>query len=1220
LRKVQPGSDRFVNEKYADAISAILNQWSAALLRSPLASPEIAKVLAPNFAGSSLTPVESRVVRSSSELRVRENRFAGQKNLDGAAFLKAWDAAFAAYSKIEVAEFQITRIGAQSSSDPLQLQTQVRYEIVGSSAEFHREQRVGNWQMIWEAAASDDYRLVNLRVLDESQARSSSPIYVDITSAALGSSPSYSAQILHGTDYWRTVLDGASGIDIYGHNGVSVADIDNDGFDDLYVCQPAGLPNRLYRNRGDGTFEDITESSGLGILETTACALFADFNNDGLQDVMLVRANGPRLFLNEGGGKFREKTDAFQFANPPQGTFTGAAVADYDRDGWLDVYFCLYTYYQGTGQYRYPSPYHDADNGPPNFLLHNQRDGTFRDVTAETGLNQNNTRYSFACAWNDYNRDGWPDLYVVNDFGRKNLYRNNGDGTFTDVAPQTGVEDVGAGMSISWLDYDNDGSDDLYVGNMWTSAGVRISTQDEFKKDSSPQVRSLYQKHAMGNSLLRNRRDSFEDVTRSSGVGVGRWAWSSEAFDFDHDGFPDLYIANGMVSGPSRTDLNSFFWRQVVANSPDQAVAAHDYEQGWNAINELIRADGTWSGYERNILYANNRDGTFSDISAAAGLDFIEDSRSFALADFDHDGRLEIFLKNRNAPQLRLLKNVAEKLPASISFRLAGTKSNRDAVGAFITIDTGLGRQTRSVQAGSGFLSQHTKDVFFGLGEAKGPVQASIRWPSGLVQELHDLPADHRIWVEEGKPTARLVPFKRAAAHNSPHAESSQSEVLPTRVETWLLSPAPAGDFSLPDLAGKTRTLSALRDKPVLLYFWTTRSEDCIAGLKILQKSYTRSESEGPHLIAVNVDGFLANDGKDENAQSEDLAAFAKEHGLQIPIVRASEDLAAVYNILFRQIFDRHRDMSLPTSFLIDRAGNIVKIYQGSVAAERVEDDCRKIPKTDDERLSLALPFPRGKHTLEFGRNYLSLGTLFFQRGYLDQAAVSFQQALQDDPTSAEALYGIGSVYLNQNKNAAAREVFERCVKLPATYPETLPDAWNNLGVLATREGRMQESVGYFQQALKVRPNHLLSLDNLGNAYRALKQFDDARKVLEQAVAVSPEDPEANYSLGMVYAATDDTGKAYDYLQQALKARPKYPEALNNLGVLYLITRRRDDAVASFEQCIRVAPAFDQAYLNLARVYALEGSREKARSVLNDLLKQQPGHAMARQMLGQLQP
>ena len=1221
LLKVQPGLDRFIGEKYAGAIAGILNEWSTATLRSPQDKQAIVKTLAPNFAGSSLRPVESRLVRSSGALQVKQNGFADGRSINRDGFTSEWKSRLAVYSKIEVAELQIIGIdwtGSQSVSDPLHVQTQVRYEIVGTGSGFHREQRIGNWDMGWESPSPTDFRLVSLRVLDETEARSTSPIYVDVTAAALGSNSSYSAQMLHGTDYWRTVLDGATGIDIYGHNGVSVADIDNDGYDDLYICQPAGLPNRLFRNRGDGTFEDITEYSGLGILENTSCALFADFNNDGLQDVILVRATGPLLFLNEGGGKFRQKPDAFQFANPPQGTFTGAAVADYDRDGWLDVYFCLYDYYQGTGQYRYPFPYHDAENGPPNFLMRNQRDGTFHDVTADSGLNKNNTRYSFACAWNDYNRDGWPDLYVVNDFGRKNLYHNNGDATFTDVAPASKAEDVGAGMSVSWLDYDNDGADDLYVANMWTAAGVRVSMQQQFKNDSSPHVRALYQKHAMGNSLLRNQGDAFVDLTQRSGVGMGRWAWSSDALDFDHDGFPDLYIANGMVSGPSRTDLNSFFWRQVVANSPDERGAAHDYEQGWNAINELIRADGTWSGYERNVLYANNRDGTFSDVSAAVGLDFIEDSRSFALADFDHDGRLEICLKNRNAPQLRLLKNTLETLPPSIAFRLQGAKSNRDAVGASVTIDTGLARQTRSVQVGSGFLAQHSKEVFFGLGDVEAPVKASIRWPSGFVQDLSDLPVNHRIWVEEGKKPARIEPYKSAGIASRSSSDLQEGEPLPENVETWLLAPVQAPDFSQPDLSGQVQALSAFRGKTVLLHFWTTRSGRSHVDLEALQKNDSRWASEGLQVIALNVDEFATTG--DKNAAPNDLQVLARERHLSIPIGSATGDVAAIYNLLFRQLFDRHRDLSLPTSFLIDRDGNIVKVYQGALAVENIGGDLRKIPTTDDQRLALALPFPPGNHTLDFGRNYLSLGTLFFQRGYLDQAKVWFQQALRDDPSSAEALYGVGSVYLNQNKNADARETFERCVNLQATYPDTLPDAWNNLGVIATREGRVRESIAYFQRALKLSPNHLLSLDNLGNAYRSQKQWDQARKVLEQAIRVSPEDPEANYSLGMVYAATDKTDRANEYLQRALKFRPNYPEALNNLGVLYLITHRRDDAVASFEQCIRVAPGFDQAYLNLARVYVLEGSREKARSALTDLLTQQPDHAIAKQMLQQLRP
>ena len=1219
LLKAQAGLDDFVTEIYADQISAILAQWSSGLLQSPQNIGAIEKVLAPNFAAAPLKPAESRVVRRGPPVEVRRNTFSELPSLDRRAFLEELRSSLSRFTKILTAEFQVTSVDA--SSMPIQLRTRVRYEIVGSGGDFYREQRVGSWDLLWEVS-SGEFRLRTWQSLEETQSCALAPTYVDITGAALGSNASYTAQLLHGSDYWRTVLDGACGIDIYGHNGVSVGDIDGDGFDDLYVCQPAGLPNRLYRNRGDGTFEDITDSSGVGVIEDTACALIVDVDNDGRQDLIVVRKNGPVLFLNDGGGKFHQKPDAFRFANPPQGTFTGAAVADYDRDGWLDIYFCLYVYYQGTEQYKYPSPYFDAENGPPNFMMRNNRDGTFRDVTAETGLNKNNTRYSFCCGWGDFNRDGWPDLYVVNDFGRKNLYRNNGDGTFTDIAAEARVEDIGAGMGVCWFDYDNDGAEDLYVANMWTAAGERITMQDAFKKTSPADVRMLYHKHAMGNSLFHNstpnpaqaaRVSAFEDCTSSAGVGVGRWAWSSDSWDFDHDGFADLYVTNGMVSGPKREDLNSFFWRQVVALSPDQAQPSHDYEQGWSAINELIRSDGTWSGYERNVFYANNGDGTFSDISGVIGVDSAEDGRSFALADFDVDGRQEVFLKNRNAPQLRLLKNVAPSLPPSISFRLHGTKSNRDAIGAVITIKTERGLQTRSLQAGSGFLSQHSKDVFFGLGAARGPLTASIRWPSGLVQTLRDLPINHRVWVDEGAEPFRVEPF-RAPTDKTKFGElkPQPAEILPSIAETWLLAPIAAPEFALPDRSGRPQSLSSLRGKTVLLHFGATADERTRKDWSAFEQHYANWTAQGLQLLVLVFDevapgreAISAHPGNEKRIYS-------------FPILPGTDDVAGIYNILYRYMFDRRRDLGLPTSFLINSKGEIVKVYQGSIDPAHLEQDFRHIPQTPAERLVRALPFSGRAEVTDFSRNYLSYGSVFFQRGYLDQAEASFQLALRDDPESAEAMYGIGSVYLNQQKTAEARQCFERALKLRASYPDTLARAWNNLGLLAGQAGRTAEAIADFQEALRLSPDNRIALNNLGRAYRVQKRYDDAREAYEHVLRLGPDDPDANYGLGMMYAQNDDTDHAFECLQRALKARPVFPEALNNLGILYLRTDRVKEAVATFQESIRVAPRFDQAYLNLARVYAVEENPEKARAVLQDLLKQHPDHPAALSMLQEL--
>jgi tetratricopeptide (TPR) repeat protein/peroxiredoxin len=1215
LRKVAAGFDEFVTEKYQDRIAEIFAEWSSQLLQSSQHTAALGKVLAAGFLGSSLKAGRLKMVNDSAPFKVWQIEYPPEPTLGAEMFLSELRSSLGGLAKLVTAEFQVIHIRAESSpssanSESTSLVTTIRFELIGTGTGFHREQRIGHWELRWEMLASGEMRLEKWRALDEQRGRAFVPVFQDITSHAFGNNPSYASQLIPGTDHWRTVLDGASGIDIYGHNGVSVGDVDGDGLDDLYICQPAGLPNLLFRNRGDGTFEDITDSSGLGILENTACALFADIDNDGRQDLIVVRSDGPLLFLNQGSGRFSRKPDAFQFASPPQGTFTGAAIADYDRDGWLDIYFCLYAYYQGTDQYRYPMPYYDAENGPPNFMMRNNRDGTFHDVTKQCGMDQNNTRFSFCCSWGDYNGDLWPDLYVANDFGRKNLYRNNGDGTFTDVAREAGVEDVGAGMSVAWLDFDKDGREDLYVADMWTAAGIRISEQEVFQKGAGQAARALYRKHAMGNSLYRNLGERFEDVGARSGTTMGRWSWSSDAWDFNHDGYPDIYIANGMVSGSMREDLNSFFWRQVVANSPNDARPSHEYEQGWNALNELIRADRTWSGFERNVFYLNNGDGTFSDVSGIAGLDFLEDGRTFALGDFDGDGRLEVVLKNRNSPQLRFLKNVLPDLPPAISFRLSGKKSNRDAVGARITVETESGPQSRILRSGSGFLAQHTKEIVFGLGTAKQPVEVTIQWPSGLSQKLRDLPVNHRIWVEEGVPPTRMEPFVKFSSLPALETSSTPADDMEKPVETWLLVPVLAPDFSLRDLGGRSETLSARRGKAVLLHFWSASLAGSGRDLEEFEQSHEVWARKGLQLLTINVD-----------AAQGDAASRAQvpAGNPSFPIVNASQDVIATYNLLYRQLFDRHRDMSVPSSFLVDPGGNIVKIYRGQVLKTQFEADFQSMPRSDSERLSKALPFAGVSESYEFERNYLSLGFVFFERGYFEQAEAFFEQALKNDPKSAEALYGLGSAYLQQQKPAEARDCFRRALQLHASYPGTLPNAWNNLGILDAREGKTDLAIEHFQRALQIDPEHTVALQNLGSAYRQKKDWPQAKRMLERALALNPDDPEANYSLGMVYAQQNDTERAYDYLQKALASRPDYPEALNNLGILYLRTRRPEEAKRSFEESVRVAPAYDQAYLNLARVYVIEGDREKAKAVLLELLKQHPDHAQANEALKQLQ-
>ena len=212
------------------------------------------------------------------------------------------------------------------------------------------------------------------------------------------------------------------------------------------------------------------------------------------------------------------------------------------------------------------------------------------------------------------------------------------------------------------------------------------------------------------------------------------------------------------------------------------------------------------------------------------------------------------------------------------------------------------------------------------------------------------------------------------------------------------------------------------------------------------------------------------------------------------PILQATQDVIAIYNLLFRSLFDRHRDLSLPTAFLVDEAGDIVKIYQRIIADEHFGEDFRNIPRTDAERIAKALPFPGADTGYVFGRNYLSLGSVFYERGYPETSETFFRRALQDDPASAEALYGLGSVYLQQQKLKEARESFERVLKLQSSYPGTIPNAWNNLGILSAREGNTTAAIEFFQRALQIDPAHLIALLNLGNAYRQRKELGGSKK------------------------------------------------------------------------------------------------------------------------------
>ena len=409
------------------------------------------------------------------------------------------------------------------------------------------------WSTVWRLPAGGTPLLLRVEVADYEETRAPrGPLFVDVTEAAVGHNPSYREQLLQPPDAWLNRITKASGYNKTGWQGVSIADVNGDGLDDLFLPEQGGLPNRLYVQNREGTFDDRSAEAAVDFLERALAGLFVDLDNDGDPDLVLSSRPAVLVLENDGSGGFARVR--YIAGDIPDSNSLSAA--DYDNDGDLDLYVCGYRRAYDERGVASPVPYHDANNGGRNVLLRNDGGFRFVDATAEAGLEANNRRFSLAASWEDIDGDGDADLYVANDYGRNNLYRNDG-GRFVDIAADVGVEDISSGMSVSWADYNRDGLMDVYIGNMFSAAGNRITYQRKFERDrqrAGPLAQ--VQRMARGNSLFAGASGGgFVDRSVEANVTMGRWSWSSVFADINNDGWEDLVVANGNLTQTLPDDL-----------------------------------------------------------------------------------------------------------------------------------------------------------------------------------------------------------------------------------------------------------------------------------------------------------------------------------------------------------------------------------------------------------------------------------------------------------------------------------------------------------------------------------------------------------------------------------------------------------------------------------------------------------------------------------------
>ena len=503
---------------------------------------------------------------------------------------------------------------------------------------------------------------------------------------------------------------------------VSVADFDGDGNPDLYFTNSRfGEPNALYRNKGDGTFDDVAASVGLADLNragdgVSMGAVWGDFDNDGREDVLVYRYGYPALFRNVDGRHFQDVTAQ---AGLRRWVNSNSAIwIDYDRDGLLDLYITAYfrdfdLWHLETTKIMHNS-FEFATNGGKNLLFHNVGGGKFEDVTDKMGVGT--TRWTLAAASADFNDDRWPDIYVANDYGPEELYLNDHGKRF--VLTTAGLESESkSGMSATLGDAYNRGRLDAFVTN--------ISERGYLFQNNNLRLNEMSETHR------------FRNVAEGAVADAG-WAWGAQFGDLNNDGANELFVANGFISA----DRNKSYWYSMSKIAGANGRFFEDAAT-WPAFG-----NASLSGYERSRVYMNRGVAGWMDVAQKVGVTDLYDGRAVALADLSSRGGVDVIVANQNQPAV-LYRDYPDSTNHWIGLKLVGTRSNRSAIGAEVVLESGDLRQRRVVDGGSGFSSQNDRRIHFGLGSREWVDRVIIDWPSGARQILPRPLIDRFITVTE---------------------------------------------------------------------------------------------------------------------------------------------------------------------------------------------------------------------------------------------------------------------------------------------------------------------------------------------------------------------------------------------------------------------------------------------------------------------------------------
>ena len=625
-----------------------------------------------------------------------------------------------------------------------------------------------------------------------------------------------------------------------------------------------------------------------------------------------------------------------------------------------------------------------------------------------------------------------------------------------------------------------------------------------------------------------------------------------------------------------------------MSQSPQQETGSKTYQDAWRAINVLIRSDGSWSGRERNVCYRNNGDGGFTDVAFVSGLDLDADGRSFVPFDVDGDGDLDLILKNRSGVRLRAFRNDSVG-GGLLTVTLQGTESNRDGVGAKVFLWTDVGRQVREVVSGGGYLSQTSRAAQFGIPGGARVESVEVLWPSGNRDRLEDPPDAGIIRVVEGSGE-----WTRPSSGAEPVAGESSGLLSQS---TWLAEPAPAPPIELPSLDGSW-SLSEGQEAYTVLNFWASWCPPCRTELADFRDHHEAFSHAGIRVAAVSVDA------PEERGAVE---RFAAEERLPFPVLFADDRTVNSYTIVNERLFDRRRNLAIPTSFLLDRNKRIVKVYRGGVQAEQILEDAAAGKGS-------ALPF-EGRW-IESGpsRDMAELATAFADRGLTGTARIYFEEALRQGRETPELFNNYSGLLLQEGDVDEAVRYLKRSLALNSHQP----NARVNLAFALSTQGRFVEAAEMAEAALSAQPDDTGALGLLAMIRSEQGDGSEAVRLLDQALLIDPTLASLHESKADIMASSGKFEVALREYERAVELGGSSVKLFSNLGVIYMQTGSPDKGLQAFKSALEAGPSDYGAHVNLALYHLNAGNHEEARAWAEKARGIDPARPEALQVLRQL--